>query len=73
MIDLKEMSMENELYDVLAVNMSNHKVRIIGEKKTQRNANAIEMMAVGRRGVDEEFFTTVSHGTFKEGDEWCSI
>ena len=64
--------MENELYDVLAVNMSNYKVRIIGEKKTLRNANAIEMMAVGRRGVDKEFFTTVSYGTFKEGDEWDS-
>ena len=64
--------MENELYDVLAVNIGNHKVRIIGEKKTLRNANAIEMMAVVRRGVDEEFFTTVSHGSFKEGEEWDS-
>ena len=39
--------------DVIAVNMETHKVRLIAENKTERNADAIEMMAVQRRGVDE--------------------
>ena len=58
------------MFDVIAVNMETHKIRLIGENKTERNAEAIEMMAVGRRGVDEEFFVTVPHGEYKEGDEW---
>ncbi len=62
--------MDNELYDVLAVNMGNHKVRLIGEGKTARNADAIEMMAIGRLGVEEEFFVTVQAGKYKNGDEW---
>lgn len=64
--------METELYDVLAVNMKTHKVRIIGEKKTLPNANAIEIMAVARRGVNEEFFTTVSHSSFEVGTQTYS-
>lgn len=58
------------MFDVLAVNMETHKVRIMAENKTERNAEAIENMAVMRRGVDEEFFVTVPHGKYKEGDEW---
>lgn len=62
--------MTTPMFDVIAVNLGTHKVRLIGENKTERNADAIEMMAVARRGVDEEFFTTVPHGEYKEGDSW---
>lgn len=58
------------MYDVIAVNMGTHKVRLIGENKTERNADAIEMMAVARLGCDEEFFTKALAGRYKEGDEW---
>ena len=58
------------MYDVIAVNMTTHKVRMLGENKIARNADAIEMMAVERLGCDEEFFTTTSAGRYKEGDEW---
>lgn len=56
--------------DVIAVNMQTNLVRLIAENKTERNAEAIEMMAVGRRGVEEEFFATVDHGQYKNGDQW---
>ena len=58
------------MFDVIAVNMETHKVRLIGENKTERNADAIEMMAVERLGCDEEFFTKVRAGKYKDGDEW---
>ena len=58
------------LYDVLAVDMGTHKVAVIGSNKTARNAEAIENMAVMRRGVDAEFFVTVPAGKYSNGDEW---
>ena len=58
------------MFDVIAVNMATHKVRLIGENKTERNADAIEMMAVARLGWDEEFFTKAAAGKYKDGDEW---
>lgn len=56
--------------DVVAVNLETNKVRLIAESKTERNAEAIETMAVMRRGVEEEFFSVVNHGAYKEGDDW---
>lgn len=58
------------MYDVIAVNMTTHKVRLLAESKTERNADAIEMMAAVRLGCDEEFFTTTPAGKYKEGDKW---
>lgn len=62
--------MDNQLFDVVAVNMKTNKVRIIAAAKTERNAEAIENMAVQRRGVEEEFFNTVPNGKFKDGDDY---
>ncbi len=59
------------LYDVIAVNMQSHKVRLLMEDKTERNADAIAEMAVIRIGCDEEFFAKVPAGQYKNGDEWC--
>lgn len=58
------------LYDVVAVDMKTEKVRLLAEKKAERNAEAIENMAIMRRGVDDEFFVTVKSGKYKDGDEW---
>ena len=62
--------MNKLLYDVLAVDIATHKVTIIGSNKTERNAYAIETMAIMRRGVDSEFFVTVPAGKYSDGDEW---
>lgn len=62
--------MEKELFDVVAVNMTTMQVRLIAEAKSERNAEAIAMMAVGRRGVEDEFFSEVPHRKYKEGDKW---
>lgn len=58
-------------FDVLAVNLSTRKVRFMAQDKTQSNAEAVVEMAVMRRGVDEEFFVAVEHGTYKDGDVWA--
>ena len=62
--------MGEKMYDVIAVNMITHKVRMLGENETARNAYAIKMMAIERLGRDEELFTTTPAGRYKEGDEW---
>lgn len=56
--------------DVVAVNLETRNVRIISANKTRENAEAIVSMAVARRGVEEEFFTIVPSGTYKNGDRW---
>ena len=60
----------NPVFDVVAVNLKTKKVRMIAECKTGANAEAIETMAVIRRGVEEEFFSVISHGEYKDGDKW---
>ncbi len=60
----------NKLFDVVEVDMEMRKVGIMAEGKSERNADAIELMAVMRRGVETHFFATVEAGKYKEGDEW---
>ena len=58
-----------EMFDVIAVNLKTRAVRLMAERKNERNAEAIENMAVIRRGCDEEYFDTVPTGKYKEGDK----
>ena len=60
--------MNEKLRDVIAVSLKDGKVRLIAEKKTERNADAIVMMAVMRRGCEDEFFDDVQSGEYKNGD-----
>lgn len=57
-------------FDVVAVNLHTRIVRLIATDKTERNADAIVMMAVGRHGVDNEFFSECPHGKYRDGDKW---
>ena len=43
-----------KLYDVIAVEMKTHKIELMAQNKTERNADAIETMAVYRRGEESE-------------------
>lgn len=62
-----------KLYDVVAVSITTGKVAaLFGERKTLGNAEAIVMMAVGRRGVEEEFYAEVPSGKFKVGDAYVA-
>lgn len=66
--------MSDELrYDVIAVNIKTHQVRMIAHDKDARNAEAIIKMAVMRRGIEEEFYTTAAHGAIKDGDQWGEL
>jgi len=53
--------MSAPLFDVVAVTIATGATRVIAEKKTEKNADAIVNMAVARRGVDVEFFKVVPH------------
>lgn len=59
-----------ELYDVVAINIQTNSMRMIATRKTIQNAEAIVSMAVMRRGLDEEFFSEVPAGKYKDGDQW---
>jgi len=61
------------MFDVLAINMKTGLVSIMAENKSERNAEAIETMAVMRRGVNDEFFATVATGLYKEGEKWNGV
>ena len=59
-----------QLFDVLAVDMGTHKVRVIGENKTEFESNKIVVMAVYRNGVNREFYTHATSGKYKNGSCW---
>ncbi len=56
------------LFDVIAVNIKTGIISIMGEGKDARNAEAVILMAVMRRGVNEDFYVDVPAGTYKDGD-----
>lgn len=65
-----KMSETETLYDVVAVNHKTGKVALMAEGKTERNAEAIERMAIMRRGLKTDFYATVPAGLYKEGDKY---
>ena len=56
--------------DVLAISLETKRVRILAEDETVDDAKAIVTMAVIRRGVEEEFFSHVKTGSYKNGELW---
>lgn len=60
----------SELYDVVAVNLTTNRVRLLATEKTLGNAGAIVTMAVVRRAVEDEFFAGAPVGKYKDGDKW---
>lgn len=58
-----------KVFDVIAVDMVTHKVELIAEGTTEKNAEAIEMNAASSRG-DSHFYTTVPHGKYIAGDDY---
>lgn len=61
---------EHMRYDVLGVNLKTRIVRVMGKDLNESDADAFERMAVLRRGVEEEFFVTVPHDFYANGDRW---
>jgi hypothetical protein len=62
--------MSETLYDTVAVNFTTNIVQMMGVGKTRKNADAIEEMAIMRRGVEECWYTVVEAGKYKDGDTW---
>ncbi len=57
-------------YDVVAIDINRNTVRLIANGKSLANAEAIVMMAIARRGLEEELFSEVVSGTYNDGDKW---
>jgi hypothetical protein len=58
------------LFDVVAVNIQTGVVRLMASKLDYEDANNFKKMAICRRGVETEFFSTVPAGTYGIGDQW---
>lgn len=57
------------MYDALRVNISDGLVEcIMAANKSEANAEACCMMAIARRGLDEQFYPVAEHGKYKVGD-----
>ena len=61
------------MFDVVAVEFKTNKITIMASGKSERNAEAIEKMAIMRRGVENQFFSSVTAGSYKDGDIWEGI
>lgn len=64
--------MSRESFDVVAVSLKGEprKVRVFARDEDEENAEAVIKMAVMRRGVEEEFYTTTRPGAYNDGDIW---
>lgn len=60
----------DKLFDVIAVNLCDHKVRIMATDLTAENSEAFVNIAVIRHGVEEEFFVAPPAGLYHDGDVW---
>jgi hypothetical protein len=65
--------MKQQLFGVVGVDLQTGKVRLLGDNKTERNAQAIENMAIARNGSDKEFFAMTPAGRYRGGDEWEDV
>ena len=59
------------MFDLLAVKITApHQVRFIGQGLSKRDAEAMGIMAVLRRGVGEELYVIGAAGSYQEGECW---
>lgn len=59
----------SELFDVVEVDIASRTVRMMTDApKDERNAEAIERMAIMRRSTNGNFFATVPAGKYADGD-----
>jgi len=62
------MEMEEQMYDVVAVDTHTSNVIWVVGPKTAANAEAIHNMAIMRQGVEDQLFVFTAPGAYKEGD-----
>jgi hypothetical protein len=65
---MTEITAAPALFDVIATNLRTGKRRILAARRSERNADAVVMMAVMRRGVDEEFYSVVPAGSVQDNE-----
>lgn len=58
------------LYDVVTVNLSDHRVTVWYRDKDYDNANAIIKIAIARRGVDKQIYAMTKPGLYNDGDTY---
>lgn len=60
-------------FDVVAVTIATGAIRLLARGRDKENAEAIVNMAVARRGVDPEFYSTARAGQYQDGDKWREL
>ncbi len=55
------------LFDVIAVNIETGAQRFMAQNKTMPHAEAVEKMAIMRRGVETDFYKIVPAGSEEAG------
>lgn len=59
------------MFDVIEVSIASGLVlAFMAENKTKKNAEAVEQMAVYRRGIEDSFYAVVEAGKYKIGDTY---
>lgn len=56
------------MYDIIAIDKVTNVLRVLGENKSEENADAIVAMAISRIGSDEEIFVKTLAGQYKDND-----
>jgi len=59
---------DGNLYDVVAVGLDSNKILWVEKDKTLPSAEAIQVMAVARQGVEDRFFAISKAGFYQRGD-----
>lgn len=59
-----------EKFDVFEVDIDSGTMKVMGEGKDAKNAEAIERFAIMKRGTDDNFFVTCPAGKYSEGDKY---
>lgn len=61
--------MSDDLRDVLAVTIADGTIRVLGTMPLAHTERFVTM-AVGRRGVETEFYPIAPAGLYRNGDKW---
>lgn len=62
--------MPKNLLDVVGVNLSSNRVRVMAYSRDEKNASAFIDLALARLGTKDEFFSAVPAGMYANGDQW---
>ncbi len=61
---------DGKKYQCICVSIDTNEIIWADSAKTKPNAEAVEVMAIMRQGVEDRFFAVVPAGNYEVGKEW---